>query len=439
MYKTHWSGARRRALTAALTLSLVAACQPAAQETQALTPASGKATARTATSNAAILEWNAILHQAMKAHDGHKHSLAAARALAMMHVAQHDAVNAVAPAYESYVFTGRDGAADANAAAAAAAHAVLSATFPKQTALFDERLARATKALAEPGRSRGLELGKRAAQALLEQRRNDGSDTPALGDYRPRSGPGAYQFVPPFDLAFAPGWRSLAPFALKTPAQFRPGPPPALTSAEYATAFEEVKTSGGAGSKARTPEQTAYAKYWWEFSEIGWNRITGVVASDRKLDLAATARLFALVNMALSDAYVAGWDAKFHYDFWRPSTAIRAAESDGNALTTADPQWTAAELVPPVQDYPSTHSALGDAAAEVLANVLGDATAFTVGSSTAPPEMPLRSFPSFSAAADENADSRVRAGLHFRFSCREGQRLGRQIGRYAVDTRLRPL
>jgi hypothetical protein len=439
MFKTHWS--RPRALTSALVLSLLAACRPAAEEPRALTPASGKLEprARRAISNAAILEWNAIVHEAMKAHDGHKHALAAARALALTHVAQHDAVNAIAPAYESYAFSGRDAAADPNAAAAAAAHTVLRATFPEQAAMLDQRLARSTRGLAEPGRSRGLELGKRAAQALLEQRRNDGSDTPAVGDYRPRGGPGAYQFVPPFDLAFAPGWRSLTPFALKTPAQFRPGPPPALTSPEYTRAFEEVKTSGGADSSARTAEQSAYAKYWWEFSEIGWNRIAGVAANEHKLDLAATARLFALVNMALSDAYVAGWDAKFHYDFWRPYTAIRAAEIDGNPATSAEPQWSSAEVTPPVQDYPSTHSALGDAAAEVLASVLGDATSFTVSSSTAPPDMPTRTFRSFSQAADENADSRVRAGLHFRFSCTEGQQLGRRIGRFTMDTRLRPL
>jgi hypothetical protein len=348
-------------------------------------------------------------------------------------------VNAVEPLYESYAFKAEDPAADRAAAAAAAAHAVLRASYPKQAGRFDERLKQSLATSAEPRRTRGVELGERAAKAILERRSRDGSDTPAVGDYRPRSGPGAYQYVPPFEMAFAPGWRSLAPFALKTPSQFRPGAPPALTSPEYAAAFDEVKTTGGAGSTARTADQSAYAKWWWEFSEIGWNRIARTVASGRKLDLADSARLLALVNVALSDAYVAGWDAKYHYDFWRPHTAIRAAESDGNPATEADTGWSSAEITPPVQDYPSTHSALGDAAAEVLARLLGDATPFTVGSSTAPEESPTRSFESFTAAADENADSRVRGGLHFRFSCEEGQKLGRQIGRYAVETQLRPL
>ena len=440
MSKIFNTGLRAHVLTATLGLSLLAGCRTAGDDARAVAPANESLpAARAATSNAAVLEWNTILYEVTKADDGHKHSLAAARVLAVMHLAQHDAVNAIAPAYESYAFTERDPAADPAAAAAAAAHGVLSATYPRQAAMLDERLNRALASVAEPGRSRGVELGKRASAAILQRRSGDGSNTPPVGDYRPRSGPGAYQYVPPFELAFAPGWRVLQPFALKAPSQFRPGPPPALSSAEYTAAFDEVKTTGGQGSAARTAEQTAYATYWWEFSEIGWNRIARTVATERKLDLGATARLFALLNMVLSDAYVAGWDAKFHYDFWRPYTAIRAAGRDDNPATTPDANWTSAEVTPPVQDYPSTHSALGDAGAEVLASVFGDATSFTVGSTTAPKDMPTRTFASFSAAADENADSRVRGGLHFRFSCNEGQRLGRRIGRFAVDTQLRPL
>jgi hypothetical protein len=418
--------------------SLATACGASRDESRTLAPASPAVTGEKA-SNAVILQWNTVLHEAALAHDGHTHGLAHVRVLAMLHLAQHDAVNAVAPAYESYAFRGRDSLADPVAAAASAAHAVLVASYPKQAAMFDARLEEALKECAEPARTRGVELGQQAALAILERREQDGSHTPDIGDYVPRTGPGAYQFVPPFDLAFAPGWRAVEPFALQAPSQFRPDPPPALTSTEYTVAFDEVKTTGGQGSSARDPEHAAYAKYWWEYSEIGWNRIARTVADERELDLASAARLLALVNMALSDAYVAGWDAKFHYDFWRPYTAIRAADSDGNPATAADATWVSAEVTPPVQDYPSTHSALGDAAAEVLASVIGDGTPFTVGSTTAPAEMPTRSFESFTAAADENADSRVRGGLHFRFSCEEGQRLGRRIGLFAVETRLRPL
>jgi hypothetical protein len=438
MSKTYWARPRARLLATTLLGAFVAGCGASRDETRTIAPASAAVTGEKA-SNAVILEWNTVLHEAALAHDGHKHGLAHVRVLAMLHLAQHDAVNAVAPAYESYAFTGRDPTADPVAAAASAAHAVLVASYPKQAALFDARLERALKERAEPARTRGVELGEQAALAILERRKQDGSITPDVGDYKPRSGAGTYQFVPPFDFAFAPGWKAVEPFALQVPSQFRPDPPPALTSPEYTAAFDEVKTTGGQGSSAREPEQAAYAKYWWEYSEIGWNRIARAVADERVLDLAGAARLLALVNVALSDAYVAGWDAKFHYDFWRPYTAIRAADSDGNPATVSDAAWVSAELTPPVQDYPSTHSALGDAAAEVLASLLDDATPFTVGSTTAPAEMPTRSFESFTAAADENADSRVRGGLHFRFSCEEGQRLGRRIGRLAVETRLRPL
>jgi hypothetical protein len=149
--------------------------------------------------------------------------------------------------------------------------------------------------------------------------------------------------------------------------------------------------------------------------------------------------LFALVNMALADAYTAGWDSKFHYDFWRPYTAIRAAETDGNPNTEADLQWEPAEVTPPVQDYPSTHSALGNAAATVLTAILGENTGFSMTSTTAPAPGTARSFYTFLQAADENAESRVLAGIHFRFSCEKGQSLGNQIGQWTVDHHLKPV
>ena len=143
--------------------------------------------------------------------------------------------------------------------------------------------------------------------------------------------------------------------------------------------------------------------------------------------------------MAMSDAYVAGWDSKFHYNFWRPTTAIRQAATDGNPATAADAAWESELVTPPVQDHPSTHSALGDAAAEVLGHVLGDATSFTMPSTSSLTPGATRSFPSFTAAANENADSRVMAGLHFRFACNAGQALGRQVGAWVTTTALQPL
>ena len=389
--------------------------------------------------NDAIVRWNEATVAALTAHDGYLNPSAAARLYAIVHVAQHDAVNAVRPRYESHAFDGRDAAADPVAAAASAAHAVLVATFPAQQAQLDATLATSLAAVPDgAAETRGVALGAQSAAAILADRADDGSDAPLFGGHEPGTEPGDYQYTPPFDFAFQPGWRDVRPFALARADQFRPKPPPALDGRAYADAFDEVKATGEAASAVRTADETAYARFWYEFSELGWNRIARTVAVDRKLGLQATARMFALLNMAMSDSYVAGWDAKYHYDFWRPITAIRAAGTDGNAATEPDPTWEPLMVTPPVPDYPSTHAALGDAAAEVLASVLGDRTEFAFASPTADPATPTRAFARFRDAADENADSRVQAGIHFRFATEAGQRLGRRVGRWAVSHHLRP-
>jgi hypothetical protein len=164
-----------------------------------------------------------------------------------------------------------------------------------------------------------------------------------------------------------------------------------------------------------------------------------VAATDKKLDLISTARLFALVNMAMADSYIAGWDSKFHYNFWRPYTAIRAAETDGNENTLADVNWEPLMTTPPVQDYPSTHSTLGNSAATILTQIIGANTGFSMTSTSADPANSTRTFATFAQAATENADSRVLAGLHFRFSCDEGLALGKKVGQWMLDHQLKPL
>lgn len=394
-------------------------------------------------SNAPIIDWSLATYDAFVAEDKYANPLRVARVAAIVHLAQHDALTAIRPSYAAFTLVERAPDADPAAAAAAAAFEVLVAELPKQRALLEGVLARSLAAAADgPAREQGLALGRRAAAAVIEKRRGDGSETPTVVPMSLPEGqtprPGQYLPIPPADFVFAPGWKTLRPFGLQSPQQFRVAPPPALDSRAYTEAFDEVKRLGGKGSTTRTAEETAYAKFWWEFSEIGWNRVARNVAVERKLGLQATARLFALLNVALSDAYVAGWDSKFHYDFWRPTTAIRAAEEDGNPATLADPTWQSEEPTPPIHDYPSTHSALGDAAAAVLAHVFGDKTPFSLTSTTAPAGSDPRHFQSFTEAADENADSRVKGGLHFRFACEAGQALGRQVGAWVVNTSLRP-
>jgi hypothetical protein len=386
-----------------------------------------------------VADWSAVAYRTIQAANGYADPMAASRVLAMVHLAMHDAANTAEPRYATYTpspAAPRD--ADAAVAAASAAHDLLLALFPQQQAMLaaalDTSLADAPKEQAA-----GRAVGKAAAERVLARRAKDGHD--AKASYQPRSGPGRYQYTPGFDFAAAPQWARLQPFALSSPQQFRVAPPPALGSAAYARDYSEVKETGSARADARrSADQTEYAHFWYEFSDIGWNRIARTVAREHKQDLWQSARSFALLNAAMADAYIAGWDSKFHHDFWRPVTAIRAGAADGNAATVPDAGFTPLLPTPPVQDHPSTHSALGAAAAVVLAHAFGrDEIRFAFASSSALPGRPVREFRSFSSAAEENADSRVRAGIHFRAATVAGLELGRQIGRYAVNTMLKPL
>jgi len=431
----------RRLLPVALAIAALAAASSAAQ---AAGPRHGGPAWCADHCDQVVIDWNLHTHQVIKADSGYADPMAASRVLAMVHLAMHDAANAARPRYRAHAYAptpdaSKDGA-DAAVAAAVAAHDVLLALYPKQRELLRAQLD-ATLLDAGVGRAveQGSSLGAAAAAAMLARRSDDGSraDEP----YRPGTLPGQYRFTPGFDFLAAPHWRAVKPFTLRAPEQFRVAPPPPLASAEYAAAFEEVKASGSqAADAARSADQTQYAAYWYEFSDIGWNRIARAVARTKPQDLWERARTFALLNAAMADAYIAGWDSKMHHDFWRPVTAIRLAADDGNPRTGADAGWTPLLPTPPVQDHPSTHSALGAAAAVVLAQAFGsDRVSFTMASPSARPEAPARHFTSFSAAAKENADSRVRAGLHFRFATTAGLQLGEQIGRQAAREHLTAL
>lgn len=423
----------RRLLSALALASLAAAAQAATADTWCAQRC-----------DQVVIDWNANTHQVIVAADGYQMPLPASRSLAMVHLAMHDAVNAVQPRYRAHTYTAkgtaRGDAGEAAVAAAVAAHDVLLALYPKQKPMLQAMLG---GTLHEAGLGAGVErakaAGAAAAAAMLAARANDG----ALADeaYVPGTRPGEYRHVPGFDFVVLPQWRALKPFALRSPDQFRVAAPPALGSAAYTAAFDEVKAVGGKAAGARrSTEETQYANYWYEFSEAGWNRIARVVARGKPQDLWERARGFALLNAVLADSYVAGWDSKMHHNFWRPVSAIQLAADDGNPATAPDAQWMPLLVTPPVQDHPSTHSVLGAAGATVLAHMFGsDSIAFTMASPSALPEAPTRRFPSFSAAARENADSRVRAGLHFRFATVAGLKLGEQIGQHAVRELLKPL
>jgi len=413
-----------------------------AGEPQAATQAGGKEVWCAEHCDRVVAGWSLAAYQAIQKAEGYRDPMAASRSLAMMHLAMHDAVNTVVPRYRRYALKTQPAAgrkADAAVAAAVAAHDVLAALYPGPAAaqLLEIELEKTRcEAGLGPAVENGIRIGKAAAAAVLSKRRVDGSA--GKEPYVLRAEPGQYRYTPPFEFAAAPHWRKVTPFALTSSAQFRSPPAPALTSEQYRRDFEEVKRVGGkdAGS-ARTPDETRYAAFWYEFSDAGWNRVARVVAERVPQNLWDRARTFALLNMALADSYIAGWDSKYLYNFWRPVTAIQLAEGDGNPHTTPDPRWQTLLPTPPVPDMPSTHSVLGMAAAVVLADAFGtDRIEFSFASPSAVPENPVRTFRSFSEAALENADSRVKAGLHFRFATTAGLEMGRRLGQYVARTAL---
>jgi hypothetical protein len=246
-------------------------------------------------------------------------------------------------------------------------------------------------------------------------------------------------FSPPVGLNFA----FVTPFAMTSPSQFRPGPPPALDSVEYAAAYNEVKSVGGVDSTTRTADQTAFARFWSDlpgttYTPPGhWNQVAEDAAMSQRLTLPAEARLFALLDIALADAGISCWETKNYYDFWRPVTAIRAGATDGNPLTTADPNWTPLWATPAFSSYTSGHATFSAAAAAVLTSVFGPNFSFTDRGDPNEALAP-RHFTSFDQAAAEAAASRMYGGIHFRFDNETGLAVGGEVGQYVLQHELLP-
>lgn len=357
------------------------------------------------------------------------------RSFAIVQLAVHDALNAIDQRYAPYSFDARASGALPAAAVAAAAHDALIALVPARSGEVDAWFVDALARLPEcDARARGIDVGHAAAEHVLGLRRSDDVAGALAEPYVAGDQPGDYQATPPFDVVVGAGWGKLPTFATPRASAFRPAPPPALDSRRYTRDYEEVKSIGAEVSGTRTAEQSQIADFWYESSATGWLRIANGVATEKNLDDWESARVLALVSMALADGFINGFDAKYHFDYWRPITAIRAGDRDGNRRTEGDPSWTPYCDTPPVADYPSTHSVLGAAAAAVLARQFGDRTAFSIDSLSLPGV--TRRFESFSQAAQENADSRVYCGIHWRTSTRAGLAQGRRIGEFVFEHEL---
>jgi hypothetical protein len=408
-----------------------------------------------------VTKWSEIAGRASLASGLAVNPLFESRVNAITQAAVHDALNAIDRRAEPYAYHGPlTPEASAGAAVATAAHFVLVDQFNRltaygyqsQQAMLDEAYAASLARIPDgAAKMQGIAVGQSAGSRLLALRANDGWDQQPLLDttYPQGTSPGEFRFVPGTNFAFLPAWGKLPPFVLFRADQYRPGPPYRIESKKYAEDFNEIKIFGGdevTTPSARTPEQTHIALFWLESSPLGWNRIARIVAADRELGLWETARLLALLNLALADGYIANWDTKHFYNRWRPITAIREAATDGNPNTAADPTWTSLAPTPPGPEYDSGHALEGGAAAEVMQRFFGsDHIAFTTCSTTLPagncsdvnPE--TRSFRSFSHAAEENALSRILVGYHFRNAINQGLRHGTRIGHHTFVHFLRPL
>jgi hypothetical protein len=385
------------------------------------------------------------------------------RLYAMMHLAIHDALNAIDRRSEAYVYHVQAASwASPEAAVAAAARDVLvnlisQIPFPFPATCISAGLASVeadyTLALAgipnSTAKTEGISIGQAAAAAILALRANDGSNTPLLDfNYPQGTNPGEYRFTPGFNFAFAPGWGNVKPFVLTHSSQFTPTRPYEINTTKYVLDFDEVKALGGNGvttPSARTIDQTEIALFWIESSPLQWNRIARTASAILNLDMWENARLFGLLNMAMADGYISSFNAKYRYNYWRPITAIQTADTDGNPETAADPTWTSLVPAPPIPDHDSAHSVQGGAAAEVMKDFFRtDDIAFTTCSLTLPAGRKctdaspvLRHYSNFSQAADENGVSRILVGFHFRNAVEEGIRHGRRIGERAVNLFLR--
>jgi membrane-associated phospholipid phosphatase len=367
----------------------------------------------------------------------------ASRALAILHVAIFDAVNGIDRRHQSYyVQSAVPASASREAAASAAAHKTLVALFPRNAASFDDLHAMTLAAIPDrPAKAKGIAWGEYVADQILALRSSDGSDAVIAAPVG--AGPGAWVPTMPAFAAYAlPHWGFVTPFAMSASSQFRVPPPPAVDSAEYAAEYDEVKMMGAKVSSARTDDQSQIALFWadgagTETPPGHWNSIAQDVGAAQGNTLEQNARLFALLNIAMADSAICGWDNKYIYNYWRPVTAIREGDSDGNPATAGDPTWEPYIATPPFPGYVSGHSTFSGSAAAVLANFYGtDNIAFTTGSDFLPGV--TRSFTSFSAAAAEAAASRLYGGIHFTSDNYQGVVAGVAIGEWTVANYMQP-
>jgi len=379
----------------------------------------------------AVTDWNAKA-EAIHIAKQRLSPAAAAREMAILHVSMFEAVNAVERRYASYrlnLTAEKD--ASKEAAAVAAAHAVLTTLHPEQQAKLDADLAASLAAVTEGERkAKGIDLGKRAAAGIIALRANDGSSAPE--SYRPYTSAGVY--VPttvPASLTVG----GVTPWVMKTGSQFRPAPPPALNSPTWTKDVNEIQELGARTSAKRTAEQTSIGRFWFTNGPQTWNPILRQVAVGRDMNLVDCARLFALAAIASNDAFIAVFDAKYAFNLWRPITAIRNADLSENKATAREASWLPLGDTPMHPEYPCAHCISSTAVGAVIQKVVGnDVAEITMTSPTAPGF--TRKWTRVQDYMDEVSMARIYAGFHYRFSTKVAEDMGRKIAELAVTTQL---
>ena len=381
-----------------------------------------------------VTDWNETAVIAMAA--AGLNGLQQSRTLAIVHAAIYDAVNSIDRRHSPYVADVTTPAgASIEAAAASAAYTLLTSLFWLQTPIFDVALENLLASIPEgQSRSDGIAVGREAARAVLAVRASDGATASVA--YTARTGPGLYQLTPPVNAPpLMPHWGQVRPFTLSNAGQFAVKGPAPYASAEFARDFDEVKRLGAKTSSARSKDQTDAARFWVISGVVTDNSAARQVALKKGTSVAENARIFALLNLAGGDVYIACWEAKYRLHHWRPITAIRNAASTGNPALVGDPTWEPLLVTPAHPEYPAGHTCYAGATERVLQEGFGDDNSFTL---TFPAMKMTRSYRSFSQMGKEVIDARVWGGVHYRTTDEHGFDLGRRIADHVLQTTLRP-
>jgi hypothetical protein len=385
-----------------------------------------------------ITDWNAIMQATVTT--APTNPFFQARSSAIVQLAVFEAVNAIEGDYDPYLgFIEAPAWASPDAAAIAAAHRTLVTLRPDQAATLDDLRAASLAAITDgPAKDAGIAVGEDAADAMLFIRAGDGWDD--VVPYTPGTKPGDWQPTPPaLASASFTQWGQVMPFGLESGSQFRAPPPPALRSGRYARAYNEVMLLGRVDSPFRPKDRTDVAHFYASSTPVQvWNSAARQVSAAKGMTLSENARLFALLGMAIGDASISIFETKYHYSFWRPVTAIRNGDLDGNKRTVADPDWLPLITTPSFPSYASAHGSLSGAARAVLESAFGKRGLEITLTTSSLPDIVL-SYTAFDQITDDIDDARIYGGIHFRFDQEAGARQGKHVGTFILENYLQPV